>query len=38
VAINVGWWWAALGVGLDKDHKGKEFGQDAVIWGKAEDM
>jgi len=36
---KAGWWgFAALGVGPDKEYKGKELGQDAVIWVKAEDM
>lgn len=34
-----GWWgFAALGVGPDKEHDGKELSQDAVIWVKAVDM
>ncbi|CAK7035288.1 MAG: hypothetical protein DELT_00537 [Desulfovibrio sp.] len=34
-----GWWgFAALGVGPDKEHNGKELSQDAVIWVKAVDM
>ncbi|MDR2350799.1 MAG: DUF4198 domain-containing protein [Deltaproteobacteria bacterium] len=34
-----GWWgFAALGVGPDKEHEGKELSQDAVIWVKALDM
>lgn len=34
-----GWWgFAALGVGPDKEHKGKELSQDAVLWVKAVDM
>ena len=36
---KAGWWgFAALGVGPDKEHKGKELGQDAVIWVEARDM
>jgi len=36
---KAGWWgFAALGVGPDKEYKGKELSQDAVIWVKAEDM
>lgn len=36
---KAGWWgFAALGVGPEKEYKGKELGQDAVIWVKAEDM
>ena len=36
---KAGWWgFAALGVGPDKEYKGKELGQDAVIWVKAVDM
>ncbi|NDV28553.1 DUF4198 domain-containing protein [Desulfovibrio sp. JC010] len=36
---KAGWWgFAALGVGPEKEYKGKELGQDAVIWIKAEDM
>ena len=34
-----GWWgFAALGVGPQKEHEGKELSQDAVIWVKAVDM
>lgn len=34
-----GWWgFAALGVGPDTEHNGKELSQDAVIWVKAVDM
>lgn len=34
-----GWWgFAALGVGPDKEYKGKELSQDAVIWVQAKDM
>lgn len=34
-----GWWgFAALGVGPDKEYKGKELSQDAVLWVKAVDM
>lgn len=33
---KAGWWgFAALGVGPDKEHKGKELFQDAVIWVEA---
>lgn len=36
---KAGWWgFAALGVGPEKEYKGKELGQDAVIWIKAVDM
>lgn len=36
---KAGWWgFAALGVGPDTEHKGKELSQDAVIWVKAEEM
>lgn len=36
---KAGWWgFAALGVGPDKEYKGKELGQDAVIWVNATDM
>lgn len=36
---KAGWWgFAALGVGPDKEHNGKELSQDAVIWIKAVDM
>ncbi len=36
---KAGWWgFAALGVGPDTEYKGKELGQDAVLWIKAEDM
>lgn len=36
---KAGWWgFAALGVGPEKEYKGKELGQDAVIWVKAADM
>ncbi len=36
---KAGWWgFAALGVGPDTEHDGKELSQDAVIWVKAEDM
>ncbi|WP_291440641.1 DUF4198 domain-containing protein [Desulfovibrio sp.] len=36
---KAGWWgFAALGVGPDKEHQGKELSQDAVIWVKAVDM
>lgn len=36
---KAGWWgFAALGVGPDKQHDGKELSQDAVIWVKAVDM
>ena len=36
---KAGWWgFAALGVGPDKEYKGKELSQDAVIWVKAVDM
>ncbi|CCH50171.1 DUF4198 domain-containing protein [Pseudodesulfovibrio piezophilus] len=36
---KAGWWgFAALGVGPEKEYKGKELGQDAVIWVKAVDM
>ena len=35
---KAGWWgFCALGVGPDKEHKGKELSQDAVIWVKAVD-
>ena len=32
------WGFAALGVGPDKEYKGKELSQDAVIWVQAQDM
>ncbi len=36
---KAGWWgFAALGVGPDKEYKGKELSQDAVIWIQAYDM
>ena len=36
---RAGWWgFAALGVGPDKEYKGKELSQDAVLWIKAVDM
>ncbi|ASM39200.1 MAG: DUF4198 domain-containing protein [Campylobacter sputorum] len=36
---KAGWWgFAALGVGPDKKHDGKELSQDAVIWVQAKDM
>jgi cobalt/nickel transport protein len=36
---RAGWWgFAALGVGPEKEHKGKKFNADAVIWIKAVDM
>ena len=36
---KAGWWgFAALGVGPDKKHDGKELSQDAVIWVQAVDM
>ena len=36
---KAGWWgFAALGVGPDTQHDGKELSQDAVIWIKAVDM
>lgn len=36
---KAGWWgFAALGVGPDKEYKGKELSQDAVIWVQAKDM
>ncbi len=36
---KAGWWgFAALGVGTDTEHKGKELSQDAVLWVKAVDM
>ncbi|MBQ7608498.1 MAG: DUF4198 domain-containing protein [Desulfovibrionaceae bacterium] len=36
---RAGWWgFAALGVGPDKTHDGKELSQDAVIWVQAVDM
>lgn len=36
---RAGWWgFAALGVGPEKKHEGKELSQDAVIWVKAVDM
>lgn len=36
---KAGWWgFAALGVGTDKEYKGKELSQDAVIWVQAKDM
>ena len=34
-----GWWgFCALGVGIDKEYKGKELSQDAVIWVQEKDM
>jgi len=36
---KAGWWgFAALGAGPQKEYKGKELSQDAVIWVKAVDM
>jgi cobalt/nickel transport protein len=36
---KAGWWgFCALGVGPDKEYKGKELSQDAVIWINAQDM
>lgn len=36
---KAGWWgFAALGVGPDKEHDGKELSQDAVIWVHAADL
>ncbi len=36
---KAGWWgFAALGVGPDTEHNGKELSQDAVIWVQAYDM
>lgn len=36
---RAGWWgFCALGVGPDKQYKGKELSQDAVIWVQARDM
>jgi cobalt/nickel transport protein len=36
---KAGWWgFCALGVGPEKEHKGKELSQDAVIWVQAVDM
>lgn len=36
---KAGWWgFAALGVGPEKEYKGKELSQDAVIWVQAKDM
>jgi cobalt/nickel transport protein len=36
---RAGWWgFAALGVGPEKKHEGKEMSQDAVIWVQAVDM
>lgn len=36
---KAGWWgFAALGVGPDDKHDGKELSQDAVIWVQAKDM
>lgn len=36
---KAGWWgFAALGVGPDKEYKGKELSQDAVIWVKATEV
>ncbi|MBQ7738746.1 MAG: DUF4198 domain-containing protein [Desulfovibrionaceae bacterium] len=36
---RAGWWgFAALGVGPEKQHDGKEMSQDAVIWVQAVDM
>jgi cobalt/nickel transport protein len=36
---RAGWWgFCALGVGPDKEYKGKELSQDAVIWVQARDM
>ncbi|SDZ78194.1 cobalt/nickel transport protein [Desulfuromusa kysingii] len=36
---KAGWWgFCALGAGSDKEYKGKELSQDAVIWVQAKDM
>lgn len=36
---KAGWWgFCALGAGSDKEYKGKELSQDAVIWVQARDM
>lgn len=36
---KAGWWgFAALGIGPDKEHDGKELSQDAVIWVQTFDM
>ncbi len=36
---KAGWWgFAALGIGPDKEYKGKELSQDAVIWVQAHDI
>jgi cobalt/nickel transport protein len=36
---KAGWWgFCALGVGPEKEYKGKELSQDAVIWINAQDM
>jgi cobalt/nickel transport protein len=36
---RAGWWgFCALGAGPDKEYKGKELSQDAVIWVQARDM
>ncbi len=36
---KAGWWgFAALGIGPDKEHEGKELSQDAVIWVQASDI
>jgi cobalt/nickel transport protein len=36
---KAGWWgFCALGVGSDKEYKGKELSQDAVIWVQTKDM
>ncbi|TCM86590.1 DUF4198 domain-containing protein [Rhodovulum steppense] len=36
---RAGWWgFAALGVGPDTEHEGKELSQDAVIWIRAHDL
>lgn len=36
---RAGWWgFCALGVGPEKEHKGAELSQDAVIWVQARDM
>jgi cobalt/nickel transport protein len=36
---KAGWWgFAALGVGPEKEYKGKELSQDAVLWVQAVDM
>jgi cobalt/nickel transport protein len=32
------WGFCALGVGSDKEYKGKELSQDAVIWVEAKEM